>query len=239
MSANGGGRSLLFSNVSADAVLRSASSPQSPAATPPQPAAVKDKALVAKLLAQFKQTSEVRQYLKLFGSVDSTRFAVVKVSGDVLTSPEETAKVAASLAFLHKMGLVPIVVHGAGLFSGRQAAEVRAVGAGSGSQLLAAAREAMARCNAALVSALMAEGVGATPLMDGVFDVARDPAHYGNLGAAAGVITGVSAEAISAAVAAGNIPIVAALGDGAGSTMTFSTNEATLALAKLVQPLKV
>ena len=40
-------------------------------------------------------------------------------------------------------------------------------------------------------------------------------------------------------MAAGNIPIVAALGDGAGSTMTFSTNEATLALAKLVQPLKV
>ena len=58
-----------------------------------QTAATQDKALVAKLLTQFKQTSEVRQYLKLFGSVESTRFAIVKISGDVLTSSEETAKV--------------------------------------------------------------------------------------------------------------------------------------------------
>ena len=83
--------------------------------------------------------------------------------------------------------------------------------------------------------------MGATPLMEGVFDVERDPAHFGSLGVAAGVITRVSAEAISAAVSSGSIPVVAALGSspGADSTMTFSTNEATLALAKLVQPLKV
>jgi acetylglutamate kinase len=140
------------------------------------------------------------------------------------------------------MGLVPVVVHGAGLYTGRQTADVKAASlSGDSSVLMAAAQEQMQRCNAALVAALEKEGVGAASLMSGVFSAARDMAHYGGLGAAAGSITGVCIDSISAAVEVGCIPIVAALSSGAADAplLTFSTNEATLALTKLVRPLKV
>lgn len=55
---------------------------------------------------------EVQQYIQQFSSVDSQKFAVIKVGGAVLT--EELDALASSLSFLYRVGLYPIVVHGAG-----------------------------------------------------------------------------------------------------------------------------
>ncbi|KAA0147399.1 hypothetical protein FNF31_07601 [Cafeteria roenbergensis] len=97
----------------------------------PAPAAPSRKAtrsaqreLVSQLFGYLRQTAEVRHYLKHFGTADTERFAVVKVTGDLLHLPGEADRVASALAFLHQMGLVPVVIHGAGLFSGRRAQEV-------------------------------------------------------------------------------------------------------------------
>ena len=184
--------------------------------------------------------------LQYYGSVASQRFAIVRVSGDVLTSPGETAAVAAALAFLHRLGLVPVVVHGAGLFTGRRSGDVAAA-----ADVTAAAHAHMLAANAALVAALRKEGVEAAPFTSGVFSASRQAPGRGAYGASAelapiaGDIQGVASELLSAAAGAGRIPIVAALaaggGAGGGSTpfLSFPTLDACGALARALRPLKV
>jgi acetylglutamate kinase len=211
-----------------------------------------ERKLISQLLGHFKQTAEVRQYLKFYGSVEGQRFALIRVSGDVLTSPEETARVASSLAFLHRIGLVPIVVHGAGLFTGRRSASV----AGA-ADVAAAARRYMHEANAALVAALQREGVAAAPLSGSVFSaepVATEGADSAEFSSICGRVTGVRGDLLTSAVASGRIPIVAALSephldaaaesaagpaDAAAPFLTFSTQDACAALARSVRPLKV
>jgi acetylglutamate kinase len=50
--------------------------------------------------------------LQHFSSVESHQFAIIKVGGAVLTDDLDT--LASSLTFLQRVGLYPIVVHGAG-----------------------------------------------------------------------------------------------------------------------------
>ena len=50
----------------------------------------------------------MRQYIKYYGNVDGHRFAVVKLSGDVLPHAEETARVAAALACLPRNRFPPL-----------------------------------------------------------------------------------------------------------------------------------
>lgn len=207
-----------------------------------------ERTLITQLLSHFKQTAEVRQYLKYYGRVDKDRFAVIQLSGDVLSSEESTERVASSLAFLHRIGLVPIVVHGAGVFTGRQPAAVaQATAAGQPSAIMSAAVQYMSACNARLVQALAKEGVAATPLTSGVFTArAVKGSTASPLSGLVGAIEGVNSDAIAAAVQAGALPIVAAIathatpaGEEAAPALTFPTHDAAIAIAGHVQPLKV
>ena len=65
---------------------------------------------IVRLLNNIGSRKEVEQYLKRFSEVESHRFAVVKVGGAVLR--DELDALASSLAFLYRVGLYPIVVHG-------------------------------------------------------------------------------------------------------------------------------
>ena len=64
------------------------------------------------MLYNIGSRKEVEQYLQHFSSVESHQFAIIKVGGAVLTDDLDT--LASSLTFLHRVGLYPIVVHGAG-----------------------------------------------------------------------------------------------------------------------------
>jgi acetylglutamate kinase len=64
------------------------------------------------LLRNISSRREIDFYLKRFGDVDANRFAVVKVGGKTLA--DELDLLGSSLALLARMGLTPIVVHGAG-----------------------------------------------------------------------------------------------------------------------------
>lgn len=68
--------------------------------------------LISQLLQHFNKTSEVRQYIKYFGSAGEEKFAIIRVSGDVLHDRGLLDSTASALAFLHRVGLRPIVVHG-------------------------------------------------------------------------------------------------------------------------------
>ena len=68
--------------------------------------------VITKLLRNLGSRKEVEQYLKQFSSVESQRFAVIRVSGAVIQ--RDLDSLVSSLTFLHTVGLTPLVVHGAG-----------------------------------------------------------------------------------------------------------------------------
>ena len=68
--------------------------------------------IVLELLAQLGSSREARQYLKEFSEIDQARFAVVKVGGGIIA--DQLDELASALAFLHRLGLRPVVLHGAG-----------------------------------------------------------------------------------------------------------------------------
>eukprot|EP00123_Amoebidium_parasiticum_P017792 comp23989_c0_seq1/m.42636 comp23989_c0_seq1/g.42636 ORF comp23989_c0_seq1/g.42636 comp23989_c0_seq1/m.42636 type:complete len:582 (-) comp23989_c0_seq1:332-2077(-) len=213
----------------------------------PDPRRQNEKNLISELLTHFKQTSEVRQYLKYFGSVDSPdKFAIIRFSGDVLNNREHLAQTASALSFLQRVGLLPIVVHGAGLFTGRRSQNVDQVAqSGTAEAALQAAQHYMEAVNAALVAELRMLGVEAAPLREKVFGVtAVDSSTTSQWAGITGAIESVDMKTISVNIKAGRIPVVASMGRVAegerkGSVLTFSTWDATTALAKKIQPLKV
>jgi len=68
--------------------------------------------VVHELLAQLGSSREAQQYLKEFSTTNQARFAVVKVGGGILL--DHLDELTSALAFLHRLGLIPVVLHGAG-----------------------------------------------------------------------------------------------------------------------------
>ena len=68
--------------------------------------------LVQELLAQLGSSREAQQYLKEYSGTNQARFAVVKVGGGILR--DHLDELTSALAFLHRLGLIPVVLHGAG-----------------------------------------------------------------------------------------------------------------------------
>ncbi|MBI5001811.1 acetylglutamate kinase [Candidatus Woesearchaeota archaeon] len=65
-----------------------------------------------KILRSFGLDKELELYLQMFQKTPRHKFAVVKISGSTLE--EKMRLVAEDLAFLSKLGLTPIVIHGGG-----------------------------------------------------------------------------------------------------------------------------
>jgi bifunctional N-acetylglutamate synthase/kinase len=69
--------------------------------------------VIVKLLTNIGSRKEVEQYLRHYAGEGEPKSAVVRVSGDLLGGGLDA--LASSLAFLHRVGLCPVVVHGGGL----------------------------------------------------------------------------------------------------------------------------
>ncbi|MEK7265864.1 MAG: hypothetical protein AAB227_07170, partial [Pseudomonadota bacterium] len=67
---------------------------------------------IVQLLSNMQDGKEIRAYLQRFSSIDQSRFAVIKIGGAILQ--EQLKETADALAFLHTVGLTPIVIHGGG-----------------------------------------------------------------------------------------------------------------------------
>ncbi len=196
---------------------------------------------VIELLGQLGSSREARQYLKQFASLDESRFAVVKVGGAVLR--DDLDEMAAALAFLHRLGLTPIVLHGAGpqLDEAMQAAgvpiEKRDGLRVTTEEVMAIARPVIYKANAAIVDALEARGVRARGIQHGVFNAhLADREKLGLVGQ----IDSVELDPIRAAVRAGSLPVVACLGESsAGQVMNINADIAARELVWAVKPYKI
>ena len=196
---------------------------------------------VIELLGQLGSSREARQYLKQFSRVEESRFAVVKVGGAVLR--DDLDELAAALAFLHRLGLTPIVLHGAG-----PQLDDAMVEAGvpvqkheglrvTTEEVMAVARPVIYRANASLVDALEERGVRARGILHGVFNASL--ADREKLGLV-GKIDSIELEPLRSAVRSGALPVVACLGESAaGQVMNINADIAARELVWAVKPFKV
>ncbi len=197
--------------------------------------------IVVELLGQLGSSREARQYLKQFSRVEESRFAVVKIGGAVMR--DDLEELAAALAFLHRLGLTPIVLHGAGpqLDEAMEAAGVPVEKCDglrvTTEEVMAVARPVIYRANARLVDALEERGVRARGVLHGVFNARlADPERLGLVGE----IESVELEGVQSAIRAGALPVVACLGESpSGQVMNINADIAARELVWAVRPHKV
>lgn len=196
---------------------------------------------IVRLLSNIGSQREVDQYLKRFSSVESTRFAVVKVGGTVLR--DNLDNLASSLSFLYRVGLYPIVIHGAGeqLNAALDEAGVpthRIEGMRvTTPEVLEVARKVFQRENWKLVEALESMGTRARPIPTGVFAAELlDEARLGLVGD----VRAVDLDPIHSSIRSGHLPILSSLGESAhGQTLNINADVAANKLARAIEPFKV
>lgn len=194
-----------------------------------------------RLLSNLASPKEIHLYLKRFSQVDASRFAVVKVGGSVLD--EELDALVSALAFLQRVGLTPIVVHGAGPQLDRAFAEAgiekRTVDGlrHTGPEALGVVRRVLQRENLRLVEALQVEGVRATSFQSGVFQAELlDPDRYGLVGR----VVGLETSGVESAIGAGSIPVIVSLGETVGGQiLNVNADWAANELVKRLRPYRI
>ncbi|KAJ3522325.1 hypothetical protein NM208_g12907 [Fusarium decemcellulare] len=188
------------------------------------------------------------QYLKLFTSVSSQKFAVIKVGGAILS--EYMEDLCGSLLTLYELSLYPIIVHGGGpqlnVLLEAQGIEpqfeegIRVTDA----KTLGIARKLFLEENLRLISRLDELGV-ATRSISGVFTadyLDKEKWQY------VGKVTKVNKEAIEKSIEAGYIPILTSMAENEdGQLLNVNADVAQLTkhsvsaaeLARALEPLKV
>lgn len=197
--------------------------------------------IVLELLAQLGSSREARQYLKEFSSVDETRFAVVKVGGAILR--DQLDELASALAFLHRLGLRPVVLHGAGpqvdqALSEAGIASERCDGLRvTTPEVMAVARPVIYAQNLRLVEALEQRGIRARGIQHGVFHCRPlDPERLGLVGD----VVRVELDALRSAVRGGALPVLTCLGESdAGQVLNINADIAARELVWAIQPHKI
>lgn len=202
---------------------------------------VEIRSVVNQVLSQLGASREARYYLRQFSSDGELQFAVIKVGGAVLE--EQLEPLAAALAFLRNLGLMPIILHGAGPQLD-EALENAAIGTVKRNglrvttpEVMEVARPVIYRANRRLVSALEDQGVRAQGIQHGVFVCDYlDREEYGLVGD----IRQVDLEAVREVVHRGILPVVACLGESlTGQVMNINADVAARELIWKVKPHKI
>ena len=199
------------------------------------------KDVIVRLLRNLGTRKEVEQYLKQYSTVDAQKFAIIKVGGNILA--RDLDGLASSLTFLHTVGLVPIVLHGAG-----PQIDEALVEAGVPSQrvdgvrvttprVLEIARRVTLRENLRLVEALEELGTRARPVTAGVFEAELvDVDRLGLVGRVVRIHDGP----IQSSLRAGHLPILTCLGETAsGQIVNLGSDTAVRELSIATQPYKM
>ncbi|WP_425407727.1 acetylglutamate kinase [Hyphococcus sp.] len=196
---------------------------------------------IVQLLSNMSDGKEIRAYLQRFSEVDRSRFAVIKIGGAILN--EQLEETASALAFLHTVGLTPIVLHGGGpqldLALQERGVETKKVDGlrVTDEATLDAARDVFIGENIKLVEAVRGQGVEAEGLIAGVIEADYlDKDKFGLVGAPRQIRQGL----INSVVRSGAMPILTCLGVAPGGQLVnVNGDTATRALVEALQPMKI
>ena len=219
----------------------SISSPPSLLPSPPSSHPSSARSVIIKLLQNIGSRSEVEQYLKFYSAVDAPKFAVIKVGGGIIQDELDT--LASSLSFLSDVGLLPVVIHGAGPQLNdalkRQSITSDYIGGMriTTPDILRTARQVFHDANLKIVKALEDKGTRARPIVSGVFAAELlDQARYQYVGQ----VTGVDTSAVHHALASGSVPVLTCMGESAsGQRLNINADVAAQELAKALKPVKI
>lgn len=194
---------------------------------------------IIKLLSGMSSEKEIRKYLNRFSS-DDFRFAVIKVGGAVIQNDLEN--LVSSLAFLHEVGLRPVIVHGGGPrlseeltnrkieFSFVDGQRV------TSKEVLDVAISIFEEENSKITSALKSMGIAAIPLVKDIFECNIKNKELGFVGK----VINTKSKNIKDIILNGGIPVIAPIGStNDGQKVNINGDKATLALAKEILPDKV
>jgi len=197
--------------------------------------------IVHELLAQLGSSREAQQYLKEFSGTNQARFAVVKVGGGILR--DHLDELTSALAFLHRLGLIPVVLHGAGpqldqaLADAGIETERRDGLRVTTDEVMSVARPLMYKENLRLVEALEERGIRARGIQHGVF-LSRflDQENLGLVGE----VEEVELHSVESAVRSGAVPVLTCLGESpSGQVLNINADIATRELVWKLKPHKV
>ena len=199
------------------------------------------RSVILKLLQNISSRSEIEQYLKFYSSIDAPKFAVIKVGGGIILDELDT--LASSLAFLADVGLLPVVIHGAGPQLNeqlkRQGIESEYIGGMriTTPDILRTARQVFSDANLKLVKALEDRGVRARPIVNGVFGAEfLDQSQYQYVGQ----ISNVDTSSVHHALSSGCVPVLTCMGESAsGQRLNINADVAAQELAKALKPVKI
>ncbi|PWY65554.1 acetylglutamate kinase [Aspergillus eucalypticola CBS 122712] len=199
---------------------------------------------IAQILNHIDSQRTAAQYLSHFTTPQSPTqqpFAVIKVGGAILDTHLHT--LASSLAFFSRMGLYPVIVHGAGPQlnkiledAGVEPHFEEGIRVTDG-KTLALARRLFLDENLRLVQALEEIGVEARPITAGVFQAEHlDQKRYGLVGR----ITKVEMAPIVSAMKASCLPILTSMAETRdGQVLNVNADLAASELARTLKPKKV
>ncbi|TAN07471.1 MAG: acetylglutamate kinase [Rhodanobacteraceae bacterium] len=196
---------------------------------------------IVRLLSAMGSAKEIQQYLKRFSQQDAKRFAVVKVGGAVLR--DEMTELASSLTFLQRVGLTPIVLHGAGpqldeelVKAGIEKHTIDGLRV-TPPAALGIVRRVFHQQNLALVDALHAMDTRATSVVSGVFAASfLDREKFGLVGK----VGGIELAPIEASLRMDSIPVIASLGETEeGQILNINADFAANELVRVLQPYKI
>ena len=196
---------------------------------------------VKQVLTQLANSREARYYLSQYNKEDRMEFAVVKVGGAIIE--EQLDQLAAALAFLRNLGLMPIISHGAGPQLDKALTEAAIPTEKHNGlrvttpEVMAIARPVIYRANRQIVAALEAQGIRAEGIQHGVFEC--DYLDQEKLGLV-GEIQSIDLEAIREAIDHGMLPVVACMGESStGQVMNINADIAARELIWAIKPQKI
>jgi len=201
----------------------------------------KIKETIIQLLSNLANPKEIDQYMKRFVDAGQSHFAVIKVGGAVLENDMDN--LCSSLAFLERIGLFPIVVHGAGpqLNKTLQEHDIESQFLNgqrvTSAPVLNIAKKTFIKQNLTLANRLQALGVKTSSIPTGVFYAT--PTTNEELGYV-GEVNEINLDPIEAAVKSGAIPILSSLAEtDSGQCLNVNADIATNQLAIALKPYKI
>ena len=202
------------------------------------------KETLVQLLRNIASPKEIDLYLKRFVDAEHTQFAVIKIGGAILQ--QELDSLCVSLAFLERIGLFPILVHGAGpQLNQALANENLATTFVQGQrvttpEVLRVAKRVFIEENLRLATRLQSLGIKTASITQGVFkgEIEEQPATE-SLGLV-GNVSELDLLPVQSAIELGAIPILSPIGENAlGQSLNINADIATQALAKALKPYKI
>ncbi|EEU46966.1 uncharacterized protein NECHADRAFT_103816 [Fusarium vanettenii 77-13-4] len=196
--------------------------------------------IVAQTVSSIGSKREGQQYLKLFTSVSSKKFAVIKVGGAILT--EHLDELCSSICFLTELGLFPILVHGGGPQLNRLLEEagvepqfeegIRVTDA----KTLGVARKLFLEENLKLINRLDELGVPTRSISGAFIADYLDKEKWQYVGK----ITRVNKDAIEKSIEAGYVPVLTSMAETEdGRLLNVNADVAAAELARALEPLKI